>query len=367
MSAQAKEHGQRPDIADFYKLTHYSTKKKKWVTPICEHVHVQLEARHQEDESRRKEDEALGLPVTTPQEEMPMEVLGKKLYMKEYGDGLKRPSSKQSSAKSHDEVRVLKNQVEILKDILRASTLLCLLTCKEVLLGKALILEHSYEEHSGNETFEDVVVYKEPSTYDNLLMALGSSSKSMADVYQRRWVTIKMELLFGSSLLSPSLPFIYPLPSYKRTPDSSISLFLLPISHSRLHLSEEYARETYHCRRQREKIRGDSLSPRTLCLGRNQKIFDNVCDSWYLQDHQYSKPCNEGDIRGLTNKFLRGIPRFVKIVEVGAPRDGLQNEKTIVPTAVKIELIQRLVSSGLLLVQATSFVSSKWAPQWDFL
>ncbi|XXG62468.1 hypothetical protein AAC387_Pa05g0820 [Persea americana] len=47
-------------------------------------------------------------------------------------------------------------------------------------------VEHSYEEHSGNETFEDVVVYKEPSTYDNLLMTLGSSSKSMADVHQRR-------------------------------------------------------------------------------------------------------------------------------------------------------------------------------------
>lgn len=61
-------------------------------------------------------------------------------------------------------------------------------------------------------------------------------------------------------------------------------------------------------------------------------------------------------------QFLRGIPRFVKIVEVG-PRDGLQNEKTIVPTAVKIELIRRLVSSGLLVVEATSFVSSKWVPQ----
>ncbi|RWR84239.1 U3 small nucleolar RNA-associated protein 25 [Cinnamomum micranthum f. kanehirae] len=46
--------------------------------------------------------------------------------------------------------------------------------------------EHSYEEHSGSETSEDVVVYKEPSTYDNLLMALGSSSKSMANVYKRR-------------------------------------------------------------------------------------------------------------------------------------------------------------------------------------
>ncbi|XXG88267.1 hypothetical protein AAC387_Pa12g0499 [Persea americana] len=50
---------------------------------------VQLEARHQEDESRRKEDEALGLSVTMPQDEMPMEVLGKKFYVKEYGVGLK--------------------------------------------------------------------------------------------------------------------------------------------------------------------------------------------------------------------------------------------------------------------------------------
>lgn len=52
----------------------------------------------------------------------------------------------------------------------------------------------------------------------------------------------------------------------------------------------------------------------------------------------------------------------MKIVEVG-PRDGLQNEKTIVPTPVKIKLIQKLVSSGLSVVEATSFVSPKWVPQ----
>lgn len=56
------------------------------------------------------------------------------------------------------------------------------------------------------------------------------------------------------------------------------------------------------------------------------------------------------------------MPKFVKIVEVG-PRDGLQNEKNIVPTAVKIELIHRLVSCGLPVVEATSFVSPKWVPQ----
>lgn len=52
----------------------------------------------------------------------------------------------------------------------------------------------------------------------------------------------------------------------------------------------------------------------------------------------------------------------MKIVEVG-PRDGLQNEKTTVPTSVKIKLIQKLVSSGLPVVEATSFVSPKWVPQ----
>lgn len=52
----------------------------------------------------------------------------------------------------------------------------------------------------------------------------------------------------------------------------------------------------------------------------------------------------------------------MKIVEVG-PRDGLQNEKEIVPTAVKVKLIEMLVSSGFPVVEATSFVSPKWVPQ----
>ena len=52
----------------------------------------------------------------------------------------------------------------------------------------------------------------------------------------------------------------------------------------------------------------------------------------------------------------------IRIVEVG-PRDGLQNEKAIVPTATKIELIDRLSATGLQTVEATSFVSPKWVPQ----
>ena len=56
------------------------------------------------------------------------------------------------------------------------------------------------------------------------------------------------------------------------------------------------------------------------------------------------------------------LPTHVKIVEVG-PRDGLQNEKQVVPTAIKVELIERLADAGLPVVEATSFVSPKWVPQ----
>jgi hydroxymethylglutaryl-CoA lyase len=56
------------------------------------------------------------------------------------------------------------------------------------------------------------------------------------------------------------------------------------------------------------------------------------------------------------------LPERIRIVEVG-PRDGLQNEKGEVPTAVKIELIERLADAGLPAVEATAFVSPKWIPQ----
>ncbi|MBU0859380.1 MAG: hydroxymethylglutaryl-CoA lyase, partial [Alphaproteobacteria bacterium] len=56
------------------------------------------------------------------------------------------------------------------------------------------------------------------------------------------------------------------------------------------------------------------------------------------------------------------MPSFVKIYEVG-PRDGLQNEKMPVDTAVKVELINRLSASGLQFIEASSFVSPKWVPQ----
>ena len=52
----------------------------------------------------------------------------------------------------------------------------------------------------------------------------------------------------------------------------------------------------------------------------------------------------------------------VRIVEVG-PRDGLQNEAAQVPSATKIELIDRLSGCGFSMVETTSFVSPKWIPQ----
>lgn len=56
------------------------------------------------------------------------------------------------------------------------------------------------------------------------------------------------------------------------------------------------------------------------------------------------------------------LPSKVRLFEVG-PRDGLQNEKDIVPVEVKVGLIDRLTAAGLPVVEATSFVSPKWIPQ----
>ena len=59
---------------------------------------------------------------------------------------------------------------------------------------------------------------------------------------------------------------------------------------------------------------------------------------------------------------MSGLPSTVTVYEVG-PRDGLQNEKSTVPTAVKAEFIRRLVDAGAQTVETTSFVHPKWVPQ----
>ncbi len=58
---------------------------------------------------------------------------------------------------------------------------------------------------------------------------------------------------------------------------------------------------------------------------------------------------------------LQNIPTSVRIMEVG-PRDGLQNEKTIVDTAAKIRFIETLVDAGLKRIEVTAFVSPQWIP-----
>jgi len=56
------------------------------------------------------------------------------------------------------------------------------------------------------------------------------------------------------------------------------------------------------------------------------------------------------------------LPKQVEIIEVG-PRDGLQNEKTILSVDLRVELIERLAKAGLKTIEVGSFVSPKWVPQ----
>lgn len=67
-----------------------------------------------------------------------------------------------------------------------------------------------------------------------------------------------------------------------------------------------------------------------------------------------------------SRRYFSTVPRQraeeVRIVEVG-PRDGLQNEKTSIPIATKIELLRRLARTGVHNIEAGSFVAPKWVPQ----
>ncbi len=56
------------------------------------------------------------------------------------------------------------------------------------------------------------------------------------------------------------------------------------------------------------------------------------------------------------------LPSQVILVEVG-PRDGLQNEKTPISTAIKVELCKQLIEAGIHRLEAAAFVSPKWVPQ----
>jgi len=65
-----------------------------------------------------------------------------------------------------------------------------------------------------------------------------------------------------------------------------------------------------------------------------------------------------------TPQVLRdpSLPDRVTVYEVG-PRDGLQNEQTVIPVETKAAFVRRLVEAGLPVVEATSFVHPTWVPQ----
>ncbi|KAL9653135.1 hypothetical protein ABK040_006351 [Willaertia magna] len=82
------------------------------------------------------------------------------------------------------------------------------------------------------------------------------------------------------------------------------------------------------------------------------------------------KKCNSNKLvlqnidqnRSMISSSFSNLPSSVRIVEVG-PRDGLQNEKNLVPSNIKIEFINKLSETGITAIECTSFVSPKWVPQ----
>ncbi|XP_039218999.1 hydroxymethylglutaryl-CoA lyase, mitochondrial isoform X1 [Crotalus tigris] len=101
-----------------------------------------------------------------------------------------------------------------------------------------------------------------------------------------------------------------------------------------------------------------------MCLGRFSR---STLQAKPLREQEAPEcqmgPLRRGSLIGQLSLTTAGtFPKHVKIVEVG-PRDGLQNEKNIVPTRVKIDLINMLSETGLSVIEATSFVSPKWVPQ----
>lgn len=59
---------------------------------------------------------------------------------------------------------------------------------------------------------------------------------------------------------------------------------------------------------------------------------------------------------------MQDASRDVEIFEMG-PRDGLQNEKRLIPAAEKIALVDLLSQAGFRRIEVTSFVSPRWVPQ----
>jgi hydroxymethylglutaryl-CoA lyase len=61
-------------------------------------------------------------------------------------------------------------------------------------------------------------------------------------------------------------------------------------------------------------------------------------------------------------RYTSTMTSAVTVVEVG-PRDGLQNERVVVPTTAKVEYVEALVAAGVRRVEAASFVNPQRVPQ----
>jgi hydroxymethylglutaryl-CoA lyase len=64
---------------------------------------------------------------------------------------------------------------------------------------------------------------------------------------------------------------------------------------------------------------------------------------------------------GVFEHMFDAVPEHVDIYEVG-PRDGLQNEKTVLPVETKLAMIESLVDAGIKRIEITSFVNPRWIP-----
>ncbi|KAF3158503.1 hypothetical protein TWF788_004712 [Orbilia oligospora] len=90
------------------------------------------------------------------------------------------------------------------------------------------------------------------------------------------------------------------------------------------------------------------------------RLFASIKDLYYYNNSPSSS--SSSSFSSISSSPSPDDKDFVKIVEVG-PRDGLQNEKTIVPLDTKISLIEKLSTTGLRVIEAGSFVAPKWVPQ----
>ncbi|KAF7234673.1 hypothetical protein EG68_12358 [Paragonimus skrjabini miyazakii] len=102
----------------------------------------------------------------------------------------------------------------------------------------------------------------------------------------------------------------------------------------------------------------------------SEALFSLLHYTWWLlnSDRLYTKFLPQiviyklNPMRLLMYRGFATVKETVRLVEVG-PRDGLQNEKTIIPTDTKIALVNKLTNAGLDHIEVSSFVNPKWVPQ----